>query len=111
MATYYNLAHAEKPLESTGNYFWPYDIDICFDDVPYPIAFSEGVAHGEMGCTVSASTALEPQWHSHFENTRGEWLLPYIRNSAAGDPFPREEMLSFYKQKHQEAPRSYELKK
>jgi len=110
MATFFNLAHGTKPLEYSNSFPWPYDIDICFDDVRHPVAFSEGVGHGAAGCAVSASAALEPQWREHFVLTNGDWLLPYIEQLSLGYPLPREEILLKYRTLHQKEPESYESK-
>lgn len=54
MALYYNLAYGTKRLAYAADYPWPFHIDICFDPVPHPIAFSEGVGHTSAGCAVPA---------------------------------------------------------
>jgi hypothetical protein len=110
MARYFNLAHGTKPLESAGNFPWPYDIDVCFEPVTHPIAFSEGVGHGSAGCVVSASQALQPEWRKHFEIANGLWLVPYIENLAAGTPLPREQVLRQFEAMHGRAPESHESK-
>lgn len=110
METFFNLAHGTKQLESSNNFPWPYDIDICFEDIRHPIAFSEGIGHGAAGCAVSAATALEPQWMEHFTLTNSEWLIPYIERLAAGRQLPREEMLQKFRVLHQKEPESYESK-
>ncbi|VVE49250.1 hypothetical protein PCO31111_04622 [Pandoraea communis] len=57
------------------------DIAVCFDFVPHPIAFSEGVGHGAAGCAVSAIEALEKRT-VNFEITDADWLVPYIEMLA-----------------------------
>jgi hypothetical protein len=107
MATYFNLAHGTKALPSASNFLWPMDIDICFDPVPNPIAFSEGVGHGSAGCAVSAKEALEAKWREHFQVTRGEWLIPFVEQLAAGNPFPKEAMLETFFKHHGNEPSHY----
>ena len=96
MAVYFNLAHGSRPLPHAANFPWPFDIDICFDQVAHPIAFSEGVGHGSAGCALSASDALAEQWRAHFEITQSAWLIPYIERLAQGMPLPRDELMRFY---------------
>ena len=108
MTTFFNLAHSTTLLGSSNNSLQPYDIDICFENIRDPIAFREGGGFGGVGCTVSASAALEPQWREHFTVSGGAWLLPYIEARVAGRQFPREEMLEKFRVLHQKAPDSYE---
>jgi hypothetical protein len=110
MARYFNLAHGTRPIESSGNFPWPYDIDLCFEPVRHPIAFSEGVGHGSAGCAISPSEALQSKWRKHFEITNGLWLIPHIENLVAGVPLPREEILRQFAAVHGRAPESYESK-
>lgn len=108
MAVYFNLAHGTRPLEHASNFPWPYDIDLCFDQVAHPIAFSEGVGHGSAGCAVSAADALGPKWAEHFEITQSAWLIPYIERLAQGMPLPRDEMLRRYAELHGMQPACYQ---
>jgi hypothetical protein len=110
MTHYFNLAHGTKPLEFSGGYLWPYDIDVCFEPVSHPIAFSEGVGHGAAGCAVSASEALEPKWKEHFKITNSFWLIPHIENLAKGIPLPQEEILVQFQDFNGKQPTSYESK-
>lgn len=108
MAHYFNLGHGTKPLPHAANFPWPYDIDICFEPVAHPIAFSEGVGHGSAGGALSASDALAEQWRAHFEITQSAWLIPYIERLAQGTPLPRDEMLRFYAELHGRQPECYQ---
>lgn len=110
MAIYFNLGHGTKPLAHSANYPWPFDIDICFEDVQHPIAFSEGVGFGSAGCAVAASEALEQKWCEHFEITQSSWLIPYIEKLAQGIPLPRDEILSRFIELSGKEPDSYESK-
>lgn len=110
MAAYFNLAHGVKVLEDAGNFKWPYDIDVCFESVPHPIAFSQGVGHGAAGCAISARDALEPKWRQYFEMTQGEWLIPYIERLASGVPLPSDEMIAQFVSRHGKQPESYDSK-
>lgn len=110
MARYFNLAHGVKILKDAGNFKWPYDIDVCFEFVPHPIGFSEGVGHGSAGCAISAKEALDPKWREHFEVTNGEWLIPYIERLASGVPLPRDEMIAQFVSRARKQPESYESK-
>ena len=96
MAVYFNLAHGTRALPHAADFPWPYAIDICFEQVAHPIAFSEGVGHGSAGCALSASDALGATWRAHFEITQSAWLIPYIERLAQGTPLPRDDMLRFY---------------
>ena len=108
MAVYFNLAHGSRPLPHATNYPWPFDIDICFDQVAHPIAFSEGVGHGSAGCALCAGDALGAQWQAHFEITQSAWLLPYIERLAQGIPLPREEIMRRYQELHGRQPECYQ---
>lgn len=110
MAVYFNLGHGTKSLAHSANYPWPYDIDICFDAVRHPIAFSEGVGFGSAGCAVAATEALEQKWREHFEITKSSWLIPYIENLAQGIPLPREEIVGRFRELNGKEPGSYESK-
>jgi hypothetical protein len=110
MATYYNLAHRTKPLEYSAEFPWPFDIDVCFETVQHPIAFSEGVGFGSAGCAVSAEEALTSKWKEHFEITDGSWLIAHLERLVQGIALPQEEMLRAYEQLHGKAPTSYESK-
>ena len=89
MAEYFNLGHGTKALVNSASFLWPFDVDICFEPVQHPVAFSEGVGHGSAGCAVSATDALESKWREHFEITCSSWLIPYIEKLAQGIPLPR----------------------
>lgn len=108
MALYYNLAHGTKPLPLTADYPWPYDIDICFDPVPHPVALSEGVGHGAAGCAVSAAEALQSKWREHFDITHAHWLIPYIEKLAQGIPLPKDEMMARFENVHGKQPECYQ---
>ncbi|MYN41664.1 hypothetical protein GTP55_20085 [Duganella sp. FT109W] len=110
MAVYFNLGHGIKSRARSANYPWPYDIDICFDAVRYPIAFSEGVGLGSAGCAVAATEALEQKWRDHFEITKLSWLIPYIENLAQGIPLPRDEIIGRFIELNGREPGIYESK-
>ena len=107
MSTFFQLATGTRPLTYASNFPWPFNIDLCFDPVAYPVAFSEGVGHGAAGCAVSAQEALGEKWREHVEICDAAWLLPYIEALAAGKPIFREEILAEYQRLHGEAPTSY----
>jgi len=107
MAVYFDLAHGTKPLANAGNFPWPY-IAVCFELVPHPIAFSEGVGHGAAGCVVSAAEALEEKWKEHFDITGADWLIPYIELLAQGIPFQKTDILLAFERIHGRRPTSYE---
>ena len=110
MALYFNLAHGTKPLPHAANFPWPFDIGICFEQVPHPVTFSEGVGHGAAGCAVSASDALQSTWRPHFDITQSWWLIPYLERLAQGMPLPRDEMLRRYAELHGNEPACYQSK-
>ena len=108
MAVYFNLAHGTRALPHAADFPWPYAIDICFEQVAHPIAFSEGVGHGSAGCALSASDALGATWRAHFEITQSAWLIPYIERLAQGTPLPRDDMMRFYAGLHGRQPACYQ---
>lgn len=107
MPTWFNLAHGAKALAMSNNYPWPYDVDICFDDVASPVALSEGVGWGSAGCQLTALEALAGQWRAHFDITNGLWLIPYLERRASGIPLPKEEMLLEAEKRMGKPPESY----
>ena len=108
MVKFYNIAHGTRELENAGNFPWPYDIDICFDDIKHPIAFSEGVGHASAGCAVTAHEALEEKWREHFEITNSFWLLPYIERLVEGTPLPQEEIIAIHRELNGQDADTYE---
>ncbi len=110
MALYFNLAHGTKSLTYSANFPWPYDIDICFEEVQHPITFSEGVGYGAAGCVVSAAEALESKWQEHFEITNASWLIHYIERLVQGTALPRDEMMNQFQKLNGRQPESYESK-
>jgi len=110
MPQYFNLGHGIKPLPQSNHFPWPFDIDLCFDGVSHPIAFSEGVGHGATGSVVSAEDALTSKWKEHFEIAKAVWLIPYIEQLAYGVPLPREEIMARFYSLNGRFPDSYESK-
>ena len=108
MVKFYEIAHGEKLLETSGNFPWPYDISICFDGVQNPIGFGEGVAHGSGWCAVSAKEALEEKWAHFFVHTHAEWLLEHIANIANGGCLSKELVLNKFIEVHGHEPKSFE---
>ena len=108
MSKFYNVAHGAKKLETADNFPWPYDIDICFEGINNPVAFSEGVGHGAAGCAVSANEALESKWSKHFELTNAQWFIPYIQKLVEGTPLPKDEIINICIGKNDKEPETYE---
>jgi hypothetical protein len=108
MARFYMLAKAEVIMPHSGGYPWPYEVSICFDPARFPVAISEGVAHGAAAITVSAADALKDQWKAHFARSQGEWLLPIIHRMASGDIVTADEVIPVYRNIHGRDPASYE---
>lgn len=108
MARYFVLAKGTKPLPQSNNFPWPYEIAICFEAVLSPIGFAEGVGHGQAGGHFSAQDALGPTWREHFFYAGGEWLLPFVRELAAGRSVPSALVLKKYQELHGVEPQSYE---
>lgn len=109
MARYYTLAKAEEVTPHSGGYPWPYEVSICFDQVPYQVVVAEGVAHGTAATRLTAVEALQNQWRLHFKKSKAEWLVPIIRRMASGEKVAAEEVLAAYMRNHLEEPASYEV--
>jgi hypothetical protein len=108
MSCYFILAKGTKTLPYANNFPWPYEVSICFDAVDRPVVFAEGVGHGAAGGVFTAQEALQPQWREHFALAKGEWLLPFIKQLAAGHLLNAPELLALAASKLGEAPQSYE---
>ena len=107
MPQFFNLGHCDKRVPNL-DYPWPYDIDVCFDDIENPIAFREGEMHGAYGTNVSIQDAIGPTFSEYFEITKSQWLIPFLERSAQGAPLPKEEIFDIYWQLHRRIPESYE---
>jgi hypothetical protein len=82
MARYFRVGQGSKIFESGSA--GPYEIDLCFEPVPCPVAFSEGVCHGSAACMVSVDEALQPTWRDFFSLAQAEWLIPILEQWQAG---------------------------
>lgn len=109
MHRYYILAKRTKRLPHTNGFPWPYEIALCFDAVQRPVALSEGVGHGAAGGAFSVAEALQPKWHEHFSNARGEWLIPYLERLGEGASLDRNALLATSKAQLGHDPESYEV--
>jgi hypothetical protein len=94
MPRYFVVAKGTQALPYAGNYPWPYEVSVCFDDVEKPVGLAVGVGHGNAGTLLSAAQALEPQWKEHFVNAHAEWLLPLLEQAAAGARLDRKQILT-----------------
>jgi hypothetical protein len=93
MPRYFVVAKGTKALPYAGNYPWPYEVSVCFEEVAKPIGWAVGVGHGNAGTLLSAAEALEPHWREHFASAQGEWLLPLLERLAAGGRLDQKEVL------------------
>ena len=109
MPRYYVLAKGTKPLATTNNFPYPYEVALCFDVVRRPIGFAEGVGHGSAGGVFTVSEALEPKWRGHFSNATGEWLLPILEELARGCMPAKDELLEAAATRLGHEPESYEV--
>lgn len=109
MARYYTLAKGEEITSYSSGYPWPYEVSICFDQVPFPVVIAEGVAHGAASTRLTAMDALKGHWQTHFAKSKGEWLVPILRRMAAGENVSAEEPVAAYKTIHGQEPASYEV--
>jgi hypothetical protein len=108
LAKYFVLAKGTKPLPRTNDFPWPYEVAVCFETVPRPIGFSEGVGHGQAGGIFSAQDALGPTWKEHFSNAGGDWLLPFVRELAEGRSVSSAAVIKKYQELHGVEPQTYE---
>jgi len=109
MARYYTLAKAYEITPYSSGYPWPCQVSVCFEGVPLPIVIAEGVAHGASSISISAQDALQAQWHAHFAQANGAWLLPMIRRMASGETVTADEAMTAYCALHGLEPDSYDF--
>lgn len=107
MPIYYTLAKGSKPLPLSNNFPWPYEIALCFDAVPHPVGFAEGVGAGQGSGHFSAQDALTATWQDHFTWTGGDWLRPFIERLAAGERLDGAALLAGYRSRHGGEPEQY----
>jgi len=72
MARYYTLAKAAEITPYSSGYPWPCEVSVCFDEVRYPVAIAEGIAHGAAAITLTVIDALKDEWQRHFSRSKGE---------------------------------------
>lgn len=108
MSKYFVLASGTKPLPQVNDFPWPYEVAICFESVPRPVGFSEGVGHGQGGGIFTAQDALGPAWREHFSNAGGDWLVAYVRELAEGRAVSSAAVIKKYQSLHGIEPQSYE---
>lgn len=108
MNTYYTLArHSPR---GDGSHQHLFEVALCFESVDAPVGFAECDGRNESGGHYTAASALQPEWASHFVDADGEWLIPYIRAMAAGEPVCESEVLRLYRAKHSRQPDSYTIR-
>ncbi|MBP7393310.1 MAG: hypothetical protein KA945_05675 [Zoogloea sp.] len=107
MALYYVLAKGTNPLPNAGNSPWPYEVALCFEGVNHPVAFSEGVGHGAAGGVFTATAALSETWANHIKVANAQWLLPFIKQLAAGETVDSNEVVQQYFSSHRHEPESF----
>jgi hypothetical protein len=84
-----------RRAESLG--FWPlylarltrptnFEVALCFDDIPAPVALSEGLGREAMGGLFTAGEALSPRWSEHMALAGAEWLIPFIEKISQSSP-------------------------
>ncbi|MCP2067992.1 hypothetical protein [Pseudomonas laurylsulfatiphila] len=110
MPRYFVLAKGTKALPLSGNYPWPYEVSLCFEAVAWPVGFSEGVGHGAAGGVFTAQEALHAKWREHIAAAKGEWLLPFIEQLAAGVHLDASSLLAIAAAKLGEPPEGYEFR-
>jgi len=104
---FHELARGCNALQPDGRQIWSHDIAVCFDAVRCPIGFGEDIGHGGVGGTFTARDALGSRWARHFTIAGGEWLLPFVRRLADGEPVQAEEALRIYRSLHGRDPYSF----
>jgi hypothetical protein len=107
MSRYFVLAEGSKALPLSGNYPWPYEVSVCFEQVTRPIGFSEGVGHGAASGLFTAQEALDEHWRDHISAARGDWLYPFIQQLAAGLPLDQNAVLALAAECLGKFPESY----
>jgi len=111
MIRYYMLAYGTATPPVPGEVVWPYEVGLCFDDVPRPVALSEGTGHCSSGALFTAVEALTPTFSKHFALAQGEWLFPALCALAAGYRLDKELLLSQYKALHATAPPTFDIER
>ena len=82
----------------------PHEIAICFDPIAQPVGIAEGIGQGSGGRLMTASEAIGGDWDANFRACNAEWLIPYLRQLAAGEPLPRADLLARFRQLHGREP-------
>ena len=82
MARYFRVGQGTKIVDS--GFPWPYVIDLSFEPVPCPVAFSEGSCHGAGCSVVSVAEALGPQWREFFSLAQADWIISIFELWQAG---------------------------
>ncbi|MCU4122010.1 hypothetical protein [Variovorax sp. N23] len=108
MATYYVLATATKPLPTSGDFLWPYEVSLAFEGAQHPVGVAEGVGHGAAAAFLAAAEALEPSWAAHFESADAGWLVPFVRRMAAGERVQAQEVITAYRDRNGSEPKAFD---
>lgn len=106
---YYTLGYGTASPPVPEEVVWPYEVALCFDAVPRPVALSEGTGHCSSGALFSAVEALTPTFRKHFKLAQAEWLFPALCALAAGYPLDKEMLLLQYKSLHGAAPPTFDI--
>jgi len=101
----YILGEGTNYLE-TSKYDWPYCIEYDSGNTATPFILSEGVAHGAMGGAFSAVNLLSGDWDKHIQYTKSEWLFPFAKRIASGEPVSIDEVIEAYKSVYGTEPRT-----
>ncbi|CAN7754885.1 hypothetical protein LJR290_006881 [Variovorax sp. LjRoot290] len=107
MALYYVLASSTKPLPTSGDFQWPYEVSLAFEATPHPVGVAEGVGHGAAAAFLTAAEALGPSWAQHFVSADAGWLVPFVQRMAAGELVRAEEAISAYRDRNGSEPKTF----
>jgi len=112
------LASSEVPPgegRQIGTVGHPYVVEVSVSGPRAYVALSTGSGHLGAGGVYPVDYVLEPsgeleeRWRAHFEAADAVWLVPYLRDLAAGGTVSEETLVEEHQRRHGTAPRSHAL--
>lgn len=112
------LAASEVPPgegRQIGTVGHPYVVDVSVSGPRAYVALSTGSGHLGAGGVYPVDYVLEPSgeleeyWHAHFEAAGALWLVPYLRDLAAGGEVTEATLVDEHRRRHGTEPRSRRL--
>lgn len=109
MMVYYVFAREPATPAKPGDVIWPYEVALCFESVRRPVGFAEGSGMCSSSGLFTAAEALTATWSEHIALAQAQWLLPALRDMAAGRAPDREALFAHYFRLHGHEPAMFEI--